>query len=265
MNSHLVPVLIGGSLVLQLAAPARAQLAPADVIVVVDSSASMSAETSMVEQSLNAFTANLEASGISPRIIAIGDDSNGVSGLCVPAPLGSGSCPDDENSPVYVHIVESVGSNAALDTILEQHPSFQGFLRSASGKAIVVVSDDDSSLSAEAFDLQIAALDPTFAGYRFHAIAADYDPFSPADPCRFVASDVGEEYLTLVALRGGTFHNLCEPDFGAAFDAIADDIIVQVPEPTDPLSAFGVVSTLLSILRWSAFRSRTANRGGSTR
>jgi hypothetical protein len=249
MTSRLVLALIGGSLVLQLAAPARAQPAPADVVVVVDSSGSMSAEASMVQQSLNAFTSTLEAAGVSPRIIAIADDSSDASGLCVPAPLGSGSCPDDANPPAYVHLVESVGSNAALEAILEQHPSFQGFLRPTGAKAIVVVSDDDSSLSAEAFDLQIVAVDPTFADYRFHAIAADYDPFAPTDPCRLLASDAGEEYFTLVALRGGTFHNLCEPDFDAAFDAIAADVVAQVPEPTTAPLALGAVATLLSIRR----------------
>jgi hypothetical protein len=44
----------------------------------------------------------------------------------------------------------------------------------------------------------------------------------------------------LSLLTGGSFQNLCDQNFGPAFDAIANDITVQVSEPAAPLTAFWV-------------------------
>src|SRR5262245_47248791 len=93
---------------------AFAQTRPqADLIVVVDTSGSMTEEVNELQGSINDFVSVMQASA-DVRVILIAADSSASLGVCVPAPLGSGSCPSDEALPGYRHVTHPVGSRDAL-------------------------------------------------------------------------------------------------------------------------------------------------------
>ena len=201
---------------------------PLDIILAVDNSNSMEDEAIAVQQTLNSFVNGLTGTGWDVRLILLSADSSDDEGICVPAPLGSGSCPNDENLPQYKHLVFSIGSTNALQQIIDVYPSYSSSLRSGSVRAIIVVSDDDSALSADGFVAQLLALDPGFAGFSAHAIAASQDPgFGPSvcwpnfpDP-PVLSSSEGVVYKELVNQRYGVFHDLCLQTMGVGFDEIA--------------------------------------------
>jgi hypothetical protein len=198
---------------------------PLDVVVAVDTSGSMDLEVAEVEGGLNHFANALHARGYDPRLVAIAAASD----LCVPAPLGSGACPADENLPGYRHVTFAISSNDALQQILNLYPNYQASLRAGALRWILVVSDDDSDLSAASFGSQLVPLDAAFAGYRFHAIAASVAPsLIVPDACNTgefpplpLAAAEGAVYKQLVAQTGGVFYDLCLQDFDPAWPKIA--------------------------------------------
>jgi hypothetical protein len=165
----------------------------ADVIVVVDGSSSMANEAQMVQAELNALVSVVAASGVDLRLILVDDGA-----ICAPPPVGSGSCPADENLPAYRHHVTSIGGGDAFTTILSTHASWSSSLRPDVPRTLIVVTNDDDDISWSSFDAQLLALDPSFAGYRQHAIVA-HDPIPMGDPCEAVASGPGTEYIALAA------------------------------------------------------------------
>jgi len=75
-------------------------IVPADIIIVIDSSQSMGDEIVLVQTFMNAFSQQISAAGVDPRVILIGDPQ----AICIGAPLGTGMCPADENLPTYVRV-----------------------------------------------------------------------------------------------------------------------------------------------------------------
>jgi hypothetical protein len=247
----------GGESCAEEIAEANTGALPADIIFVVDNSGSMTDEAVFVQQSMNDFSNIVIGSGIDAHVILISADSTDDNGICVPTPLGSGSCPNDEALPVYRHVAQTVGSSNALDLILSTYPQWQDSLRAGATKTITVVTDDDSSLSAADFTSQLIALDSTFADFTFHGIIAPYelDPFqtlsctstSPpncanADVCCGVNSDVGffcnplpadegAVYKALIAQTGGVEGNLCTQNFVPVFQAMATEVVAQAQVP----------------------------------
>lgn len=198
----------------------------ADVIIAIDSSASMDDEVGFVQDQINAFAATLLGDGIDLRIIVIVDSPL----FCVPAPLGSGSCPADENLPGYRHQASAVGSNDAFDVILATHPNWSSSLRGNATRTIIVVSDDDSTTTATSFDTQLLALDASFTGYRFNAFAATlFNPAVATDPCFGLSAAVGSEYIGHVTTTRGVLSDLCDQDFNTGFSDMAAIIIGDLP------------------------------------
>ena len=66
---------------------ATANLQPADIIMVVDTSGSMSEEAKWTQSNLPSFVQTITASGIDAHVILIADAD-----MCVSQPLGSGTC-----------------------------------------------------------------------------------------------------------------------------------------------------------------------------
>jgi hypothetical protein len=201
------------------APPAAAGVA-ADVIVVVDTSGTMTAETNAVRAALNNFAAGIQSTSIDLHLILIGNSSSNL--LCIPAPLGSGACPADEKLPVFRHILQSVGSNDALSKILLTYPQWSGSLRPGASTALVVVSDDDSSMSSSEFHSQFLALNPGFAGYTFHAMAASGN---------VLCGVTGMVYAQLAAMTGGVFSNVCTEAIDIGLTRIAEEIIGSASPP----------------------------------
>jgi hypothetical protein len=141
-----------------------------------------------------------------------------------------------------------VGSNDALQKIIQHFPTWAPQMRPTASKHIIVVTDDDSDLSANDFNTQFLALDPSHAGYVFHAIASPEDPIlacvamTSCCPAFFpFSAALSAEYLDLTALTGGIFGNLCEQDFGPIFDQVSMAVVsgaslaceYPIPPPPD--------------------------------
>jgi hypothetical protein len=238
-------------------------LLPADIIVAVDNSGSMDEEAAEVQASMNDFAAIITGSNIDAHIVMISADSTHDAGVCVPAPLGSGSCPDDENLPVYRHLPQVVQSTDSLQLILSTYDQWKDSLRPGASRTIAVISDDNSALDAAGFTQQLLALDASFQGFKFDAIVAPYElgpficmncpaPCDGCDPCcgpntaPFPAcidlpAEEGTVYKLLVAQTGGVLGDLCVQDFQPVFHDMATAVVgnaqiacvYDIPDPGD--------------------------------
>ena len=151
----------------------------ADVVLALDTSGSMDEEKAAVESHLNSFAAALEGAGVDLHLILVADGK-----VCVPAPLGKGTCPGDENLERYRHVEVSVASRNALSQILNTHTQWRSSLRPGAARSIIVITDDDSNMSASEFRSGLLALGDGFEGFRFHAVAAGEDPrILPMNQC----------------------------------------------------------------------------------
>ncbi|MEM7158495.1 MAG: hypothetical protein AAF799_36990 [Myxococcota bacterium] len=217
---------------------------PADILFVVDNSGSMGFEALSVQNNLNAFSTQIFLANIDARVALISADSSDDEGICVGQPLGTGSCPADENPPGYVHVVDAVGSNNALDKIIQHYDSWSVNFRPTAAKHVVVVSDDDADMDAGTFDTMFRALDPSLEDYTFHAIASPEGLAIACvlmTSCCLTAADAGEEYIALTNLTGGVFGNLCDQDFQPVFDQISQAVVTgatlaceyDIPVPPD--------------------------------
>lgn len=203
---------------------------PADIIFVIDDSGSMSTEIASVAANMNSFSTKIINSGIDVHVVMISsypaDD-----GICVDPPLGSGGCPvKDNNPPKFTHVNSKVGSNDALQKVLDHYPDYKALLRADSSKHVVVVTDDNSSLSANAFDAAFKALDPSLAEYKMHAICGAKDSgdilwcAQNAICCAFTAK-AGKVYMDLINKTGGEWGDLCLQNFTPVFDVLSTEVI----------------------------------------
>lgn len=227
---------------------------PADIIWVVDNSLSMEEEVAAVSSNLNRFATFITASGIDAQVVMISNDDptigDGKYHVCVPPPLSAtaaGVCPTgrDIDGERYYHerfTIEGVsGSDTrtnALTAIAERHPNYRSRLRPGATTHIVVVSDDDSAMTAADFDARIAALSPGFLRRPVvHSIVtrdsteieSSFDGCVVAGcPCGY---RVGTAYLGLSAATGGTVQSICTADWGPVFDAIAAAVVETTSVP----------------------------------
>ncbi len=107
---------------------------PVDIIITIDNSGSMTQEAAEVQANINNFAAILAASGLDYRVVLISEPT-GDTGVCVPAPLGSGA-PACESGPEgrLRAIHRSVSSRNALSRMLEFYPDYVDFLRFEAAK-----------------------------------------------------------------------------------------------------------------------------------
>lgn len=214
----------------EVTAEAETVTRPVDIVWVVDSSGSMGNEAARVQAGMNAFAAELDASGVDVRVVVITAEGFVV----VPAPLGT-------DPARYRFVGRSVSSSAALVRLVSEAPRYADFLRPDAALHFIAVTDDESAISATDFDAQIRAALPTgasgVADYVFHAIASED---VGGRPCAG-AADVGRSYLALAGMRGGEFLSICTDDwttvFGRLRDAAASSIAVpctfRLPSPPD--------------------------------
>lgn len=188
----------------------------ADVILVVDTSGSTEGEVLVLQSSLNeAFTLPILNASVDLQISLIGSSS-----ICIPAPTGSGSCQDDDNLPLYKHVVAEVGGTDALTKILTTYADWQSQIRPNSKRTIVVLTDGASDITAEDFDASLLILDPALSGYRFHGIVSSCPQTS--------------EYAELAAVTGGTCNVASGAEVAFAMQEVASIIINDFNNPPPP-------------------------------
>ena len=144
---------------------AENRLRPVHVIWALDDSASMAGEMLVVQDNLNAFADAIRTSGIEVRIVLIGH------GACVPAPLGSGVCPNDSRPPEYLHVDVGVGGGDGLRNIIQVYPQYENWLESSWQPYLGVISDSNSStMSAPEFAAAVASLGAELDGWKFAGV-----------------------------------------------------------------------------------------------
>jgi hypothetical protein len=235
-------------------APAVPAILPADIIWVVDNSLSMQEEVTAVSANLNRFANFIISSGIDAQVVMVSNDDptigDGKYHVCVPPPLSAtdaGVCPlgRDLDGERYYHervTIEGVSSSNtrtnALTAIVDGYANYRSRLRPGATTHIVVVSDDDSAITAADFDARIEALSPGFLRRPIvHSIvtrdATELE--SNTDGCVVAGCPcgyrVGTEYLGLSAATGGIVQSICAADWGPVSDAIAAAVVETTSVP----------------------------------
>ena len=245
---------------------ARVERLPVDIIWVVDNSISMAPAIDEVIRGLNTFAALVGSRGLDYRVVMLSlrNVQRNVTvpdgrryAVCIPAPLaGDARC---GNGPRFLHSSVDVRSTQPLEQLLGTLGQTMGytasdprggepwreFLRPEASKSFVVVTDDQSRLTADqfetfrggtnpnsrTFDLPPGLLDPSWEGlfdnYAFSGIYGWGDERDPAVRCMYPtggsAAASGAVYTTLVNRRGGVRARLCDGSSAWApfFDRIA--------------------------------------------
>lgn len=213
---------------------------PVDMVWVVDSSSSMANELERIEKTMNQFVADAEARHFDVRLTMVTQMN------VVPPPLGL----DDMR---YRFVQRSVGSREPLEALLDEFPRYGDFLRPEAALHFVVVSDDDSAITASEFKRQMDRR--LRREYTVHAVAS---PDVGGQPCRTQnaseqclsartrragaecgASAIGREYYELAEQSGGEEISICLDDWGEVFGPLLDAVTpVAIPCEIDlPLDA----------------------------
>jgi hypothetical protein len=208
---------------------AETRSAPVDIIFVIDNSGSMDEEAAQVQMRLNGFVEAIGGAGIDDYHVIMLTQLGFVS---VPDPLGS-------DASRYRFVDTNVQSTDSFERLLEQLPVFTDFLRPTAVTHVVFVTDDESRMSAAAFQGSFeSALGHPFRG---HAIASPPDsihtecPFPgfclpPLPGCSGpggAAADNGRQYWELASATGGTQLSICAADWAALFTELL--MVVAVP------------------------------------
>jgi hypothetical protein len=201
---------------------------PIDIVWVVDSSRSMGDEQARIRQTINEFVTDAEARSFDVRLVMI------TATNIVPPPLGS-------DSVRYRFVQRSVPSEAPLEALLDEAPAYMDFLRPEASLHFVIVTDDESRVSADAFrrGMDRALQRP----YVVHAVAS---PDVAGAPCRSEtpspdcqergerapqlcgAAAIGREYYTLADQLGGEKISICVDDWRDVFGPLLEAVT-----PTD--------------------------------
>ncbi len=219
-------------------AQADAVVLPADIIWVVDQSGSMDKETDYVQKQINTFASAIAKSAIDYRVVMIANPSSGNK-ICVPAPLGGANC---GNAARFRLVAKTVGSTNGPKIALDEYPKYSDFLRPNATKHFVFVTDDESSLAAQAFLDGLKAKQPAgmFASLKIHAVFAWGDDKVKGCKGPFGAgAKYGAVYETLVQKTGGAKGVICEDDWSKVFADITTAVVtgskvsceVSVPAP----------------------------------
>lgn len=178
-----------------------------DMIWVVDNSVSMVEEIQIIRENLSEFLLSIEdRSKLNFTLITNNKGSHGMT--LSPAALAKG----------YKHIVQRIESRDGLIKLVELLPKMLGTsIRSNSKKVVVVVTDDNSDLSANLF---LQAINKFFKLIDFKLFG-----FVGLDRVQSKCIDnVGTAYIKLALSTGGRAFNICEPDWRPYFEALVKDV-----------------------------------------
>ena len=228
--------------------------ATSNLIIAVDTSGSMNKETEMVQLNINNRFAEKFGSkpDVDVHIVLISKSLSNPAwgdGMCVSTPLGSGHCPDDTNpDKLFWHIHETVGSHNSLSKFMDcydggasgtrcdEEGHWKDFMSEGGFVHFVVVSDDDSSMTADEFETW--AKGAFGDDYMFHGIVSKTDGRGDniTPECDEYSAAEGTVYKDLIARTDGVFGDLClqeNNEFDAVFDEITTKVITIVKMPCE--------------------------------
>ena len=219
-----------------------ARRAEVDIIVVIDTSGSMSEETNQVKANINTFAQKIGSSGLDYTVVMIAETPPTLPfppgfplpGICVPAPLGTATC-GAHNPPKFHHLNESVASTDSLDILISKFGSYGPWLRPSAFKVFIEVTDDNSALGYQQFDQQLLATSAAQFGsatnrrYVFNSICGwkKGTPVLDAAKCG-TAENTGDQYQQLSKLTGGVVDSVCETSYAGVFDNIATGLVKKL-------------------------------------
>jgi hypothetical protein len=233
---------------------AKVEVLPVDIIWVIDNSKSMQPAVDQVMAGMNDFATLIANSNLDYRIILVSlrTKTNPVTsvdgktryGLCIPPPLsGDANC---GNGPRFFHSSVDIRSSQPLEQFLGSLGQTMGYqpgdlrggepwaaqLRPGATKTIVVVSDDNSRLSAADFETFAGGTNPNdgtltlppgildaswkgiFAGYSFDGIYGWGSANDPSVMCTYQdgssPASSGPTYTSLVQKTNGVRAQICD-------------------------------------------------------
>ena len=202
---------------------------PADIVIAVDSTSSMTAETMFVQAQLNAFAQRVVDAQIDVRLVLICEKPGPFvsNPICIPPPLAGANCGDNE--PLFKHIDALIGNHNAWEQIIATYPQYRHLLRSDAQKHIVVITDDSPMSPRASFDQRLKATDVQFEGYKFHAVYASTE-FGDGPFC---GEGDGSDYGRLAEDTNGVKGNLCLQNFEEVWDELALNVKENAPAGCD--------------------------------
>ena len=217
---------------------------PVDIIWAIDSSGSMSGEIELIQERMNGFVEYMETTGIDYRLTllaGLAEENITSYDVCIPPPLSSvDSCPD-EDGPRYRHVKTHVDSFNALEQLVEHYDVYSDFLRPEAAVHMVVVSDDESDMSANNFLTALRSLghQPFVDNLTFHSVVSDAQETCILGFCWDAgcsgpygdASAPGHEYVALSEETGGIFSNICSAEWDPIFESMADSVLASTRIP----------------------------------
>lgn len=244
---------------------------PADIIVMVDNSASMTAAITAVQRNINEnFASLLQRSGLDYRLILIAKHGTATvdQSICISPPLSQNeTCspppPRPKNGPRFFHYDTRIDSTNALQRLLATYnqadPSGQApggwseWVREGTSKTVILISDDNASLAAATFESRLLALLPArfgtaeVRGYVIHSIVGLLEktpptaPYLPAEALQLArcqaaggAVTAGQEYQKLSISSGGLRFPICQhQSFDAVFQSVASGVLSASPVSCD--------------------------------
>lgn len=214
---------------------AERTLRPVDIVWVVDSSGSMRDEADIVQSNINGFVASLSNAGIDDyRVVMV--TQKGF--LDVPDPLGS-------DSARFLFIDERVNSNEPLQDLLARFDDYRGFLRPDAVTHFVVVTDDESDLSASQFLSQMGAR-LGHQDFKVHAVASENVTHeecflifcNQVEGCKSATNEaaaIGHQHYAAAEATGGLTFSICTENWDSLFTELAEVVSVAAPIPCELL------------------------------
>lgn len=220
---------------------------PLDMVWVVDSSRSMADERERIQMIMNQFVADAEARNYDVRLTMVTSDN------IVPPPLGT-------DAQRYRFVERDVDSHEPLDALISEFPRYRDFLRPNAALHFVIVTDDDSDITADAFERLMNRL--VGRPFTVHAVAS---PDVDGQPCRTEgagdfcatagrraaafcgASAVGSQYIALAQATNGELISVCTQDWSQVFGPLLEAVTpTEIPcmielDADAPLDATQVV------------------------
>jgi hypothetical protein len=184
-----------------------------DIVWVVDQSGSMSSEISMVKRKLNDFASFISGQSIDYHVIMLARrGSSGTYDICIPSPLGGSNCGD---GPRYKHVDQRVLSTDSLEKIQTRINDIESFMRKDSMRHFVIVTDDNSRISASSFDSFLKKR-TGYGDYMLHGIIG-----MKSGGC---VARVGSVYKDLASRTKGSLFDICSADWTPLFNKLAQTV-----------------------------------------